>query len=83
MLKYVSVMSDASVRYSCTFCFARNGASLPLGAAMLTKSYGTSHATSDCLFRNDSQRGCTSSMIEISTRSIIGSLRPLNFASSA
>ncbi len=83
MLYTVIVTSDASVRKTCMSCFARFGASLPFGTAIGTNSAASRSMKSCCRLRNDSQRGCCSSMIEISTRSIIGSRRPLKRAASA
>jgi len=54
---------------------ARPGASTPPGAAWVANSGGTGTRSSSP-FRKASQRGCASSMIANSTRSIIGSRRP-------
>jgi tripartite ATP-independent transporter DctM subunit len=62
---------------------ARLGATLPPGMAPTMNSSGTRSQKSACSLRNDSQRGCGSSTIEISTSSISGRRRPLKRASSA
>ena len=81
MLKYCMVVSDSTVRTSCTPRRARFGASLPLGAAIAVNSGGTEPAVaisaSTSPLRKASQCGWLSSMIETSTSSTIGSRRPL------
>ena len=79
----VSTLSGPTVRKPTMPCLPRLGAVLPPGMAVLTNSSGTRSMKSCCRFKNDSQRGCCSSMIETTTRSSIGRRRPLKRASSA
>jgi hypothetical protein len=51
-----------------------------VGEGLVENSSGTSHSMSISPLRNESQRGCVSSMIETSTRSITGRRFPLSCA---
>ena len=80
MLKYSIRMSDNGTRSIWMPRLARLGANWLLGIAWVARFSGSRSMKSYSPLRKDSQRGCGSSMIEISTRSTIGSLRPFILA---
>ena len=76
MLKYANESSSAGTCAILMPRFARLGASLLLGIAWLANSSGTLNMRSISSLRNESQRGCVSSITATSTRSIIGMRLP-------